>query len=78
MRNASYNMERRAHETRKEDNVEKMEARSSSSEKLGHSQKWMKKTEQPEQNGSHEESLSLTFSESRHWLLWQKSCTYMR
>jgi hypothetical protein len=51
MRSASYSMTRRTHETRKEDNIEKMEAQSSSSEKLGHLQKWMKKTEQPEQNG---------------------------
>jgi hypothetical protein len=57
-------MERRAHETRKEDNVENMEAQSSSYEKLGHFQKWMKKTEQPEQNGIHEASSRLTFSEA--------------
>jgi hypothetical protein len=50
MRSASYNMERRAHETWKEDNVERMEAQSTSTEKLGHSQKWMKKTEQPDMN----------------------------
>jgi hypothetical protein len=48
MRIDSYNMERRAHETRKKDNVENGEAQRSSSEKLGHSQKWMKKTEQLE------------------------------
>jgi hypothetical protein len=64
MRSASYSMTRRTHEARKEDNFENMEAQSSSSEKLGHLQKWMKKTEQPEQNGSHEASSSLIFSEA--------------
>jgi hypothetical protein len=57
-------MTRRTHEARKEDNFENMEAQSSSSEKLGHLQKWVKKTEQPEQNGSHEASSSLIFSEA--------------
>jgi hypothetical protein len=37
MRSASYNMARRSHETRKEDNVENMEAQRSSFEKLRHS-----------------------------------------
>jgi hypothetical protein len=41
-----------------------MEAQSSSSEKLGHLQKWVKKTEQPEQNGSLKGSSSLTSSEA--------------
>jgi hypothetical protein len=36
MKSASYNMTRRTHESRKEDNVENMEARSSSYEKLIH------------------------------------------
>jgi hypothetical protein len=48
MRSVSYSMTRRTHESRKEDNVGKMEAQSSSSEKLGHLQKWVKKTEQSE------------------------------
>ena len=56
MRSASYNMERRAHETWKEYNVEKMEYQSTSSEKMGHSHKWMKKTKQLGQNGIHESS----------------------
>jgi hypothetical protein len=43
----------RSHETRKEENVEKMEPQSSSFEKLGHSQKWMKKNKKPEHNGNH-------------------------
>jgi hypothetical protein len=48
MRSDSYSMARRAHETSKEDNVENMEAHSSSSKNLGHFQKWMKNTEQLE------------------------------
>jgi hypothetical protein len=39
---------RRTHEVRKEDIFEKMEAQSSSSERLRHLQKWVKKTEQSE------------------------------
>jgi hypothetical protein len=38
-------MTRRRHEVRKEDIFEKMEAQISSSEKTGHLQKWVKKTE---------------------------------
>jgi hypothetical protein len=64
MKSASYSMTRRTHESRKEDNVENMEAQSSSSEKLRHLQKWVKKDEQLEQNGSHEASSSLTFFEA--------------
>jgi hypothetical protein len=63
MRSVSYSMTRRTHEARREDNVENMEAQSLSSEKLGHLQKWVKKTEQSEQNGSPKESSSLTSSE---------------
>jgi hypothetical protein len=36
MRSASYRMTTRKHETRKEDNIEKMEDQISSSKKLGH------------------------------------------
>jgi hypothetical protein len=50
MRN-SYSMTRRRNEVRKGDIFENMDAQSSSSEKQGHLQKWVKKTEQPEQNG---------------------------
>jgi hypothetical protein len=62
MRSASYIMKIRKNKDRKEDNVENMEAQSSSSEKLGHLQKWVKKTEKPEQKGSHEAISSLKFS----------------
>jgi hypothetical protein len=43
MRNDSYNMEIRENETWKKDNVEIMEAQRTSTEKLGHSHKWMKR-----------------------------------
>jgi hypothetical protein len=63
MRN-SYSMTRRRHEVSNEDIFEKMEAQSSSSEKLGHLMKWVKKTEQSEQNGSLKGSSSLTSSKA--------------
>jgi hypothetical protein len=47
MRSASYSMIKITHEYRKEENVENMEAHSSSFEKLGHLQKWVKKTKKP-------------------------------
>jgi hypothetical protein len=49
MRN-SHSMARRRNEVRKGDIFEKMDAQSSSSEEKGHLQKWVKKTEQPEQD----------------------------
>jgi hypothetical protein len=58
MRNASYHMERRAS---KKDNVEGMEAQSKSNEKIGHCQKWMKKTEQPDMNEGIKNEESLIF-----------------
>jgi hypothetical protein len=61
MRIASNDMERRAW---KRDKVERMEAERTNTQRTRHSQKWMKKTEQPEHNGSHEASSSLTFSEA--------------
>jgi hypothetical protein len=48
MKSVSYSMTKRTHEARREDIVGKMEAQSSSSQKLGHLQKWVKKTEQSE------------------------------
>jgi hypothetical protein len=56
-------MTRRRHEVRKEDIFENMEAQSSSSEKQGHLQKWVKKTDQPEHNGSLKGSSILSSSE---------------
>jgi hypothetical protein len=57
-------MTRRRHEVRKEDIFEKMEAQSSSYEKLGHLERWVKNTEQPEKNGSLKGSSSFSSSEA--------------
>jgi hypothetical protein len=51
-------MARRRNQVRKGDIFENMDAQSSSSEKQGNLQKWVKKTKQPEQNGSLKESYS--------------------
>jgi hypothetical protein len=50
MMRTSNSMARRRNEVRKGDIFENMDAQSSSSEEQGHLQKWVKKTEQPEQN----------------------------
>jgi hypothetical protein len=50
MMRTSHSMARRRNEVRKGDIFEKMDAQSSSSEEKGHLQKWVKKTEQPDQN----------------------------
>jgi hypothetical protein len=60
----SYSLTRRRHEVRKEDIFERMKAQSSSSEKKEHLQKWVKKTEQPEKNGSLKGSLSVSSLEA--------------
>jgi hypothetical protein len=52
MMRTSYSMIRRRNEVRKGKIFENMEAQSSSFEKQGHLQKWVKKTEQTEHNGS--------------------------
>jgi hypothetical protein len=62
MMRTSYSMTRRRHEVRKEDIFENMEAQSSSSKKLGHIQKWVKKTKQSENNGILKGSSSLSYS----------------
>jgi len=64
MRSASCSMERIAHVNWKEDNFEMMEAQSTSTNKPRQFQKCMKKTKPLEQNGIHEASSSLTFSEA--------------
>jgi hypothetical protein len=56
----SYSMTRRRHEVRKEDIFENTKAQRSSYENLGHLQKWVKKTEQSEKNGSLKGSSSLS------------------
>jgi hypothetical protein len=56
-------MTRRRNEVRKGDIFENMEAQISSSKKQGLLQKWVKKTEQPEKNGSLEGSSSVSSTE---------------
>jgi hypothetical protein len=64
MMRTSHSMARRRNEVRKGDIFEKMDAQSSSSEEKGHLQKWVKKTEQPEQNERLKGSLSKTSTEA--------------
>jgi hypothetical protein len=64
MMRTSYSMTRRRHEFRKEDIFENIEAQRSSSEKMGHLQKWVKKNEQLEHNGSLKGSSTLSYSKS--------------
>jgi hypothetical protein len=64
MMRTSHSMARRRNEVRKGDIFENMDAQSSSSEKQGHLQKWVKKTEQPEQNGSLKGSSSKSSTEA--------------
>jgi hypothetical protein len=63
MMRTSHRMTRRRNEVRKGDIFERMEAQSSSSEKQGHLQKWVKKAEKPEQNGSLKGSSSVSSTE---------------
>jgi hypothetical protein len=63
MMRTSHSMVRKRNEVRKGDIFEKMDAQSSSSEKQGHLQKWVKKTEQQEQNGSLQGSSSKSSTE---------------
>jgi hypothetical protein len=55
-------MTRRTHVVIREDNVGNMEAQSLSFEKMGHLQKWVKKTNQSEQSGILKGSSSWTSS----------------
>jgi hypothetical protein len=64
MMSASYSMARRAHVTWKEENVERMEAQSTSKNKSRHSHKWMKNTEQPDMNEGIKNQESFTLSEA--------------
>jgi hypothetical protein len=64
MMRTSYNVTRIRHEVRKEEFFENMEAQSSSHEKQGHLQKWVKKIEQPKKNGSLKGSLSVSSLEA--------------
>jgi hypothetical protein len=87
MRN-SNSMDRRRNEVRKGDIFEKMDAQSSSSEEQGHLQKWVKKTEQLDQNErlkgsssklSIEEYMRVTVVSVAYIcrLTLYRSCTYM-
>jgi hypothetical protein len=60
----SYSTTRRRNEVRKEDIFENMESQSSSFEKKGNLKKWVKKTEQPEQNGIVKGSSSVSYIEA--------------
>jgi hypothetical protein len=51
MMRTSHSMAKRRNEVRKGDIFEKMDAHISSFEEKGHLQKWVKKKEQPDQNG---------------------------
>jgi hypothetical protein len=55
-------MTRRRHEVRKEDILKIWKLRAQVLRSWGHLQKWVKKTEQSEQNGSLKEISSLTSS----------------
>jgi hypothetical protein len=57
-------MTRRRNEVRKGDIFEKMEDQSSSFEKKRHLQMWVKKTEQPEKNGSLKGGSSVSSTEA--------------
>jgi hypothetical protein len=59
-----YSMAKRRNEVRKGDIFAKMETRSSSSKKQGHLQKWVKKTEELEQNGSLKGGSSVSSTEA--------------
>ena len=51
-------------EVRKGDIFEKMDTQSSSSEEKGHLQKWVKKTEQPDQNERLKGSSNVSFTKA--------------
>jgi hypothetical protein len=57
-------MDRRRNEVRKGDIFEKMDTQSSSSEEQGHLQKWVKKTEQPDQNERLKGSSNVSFTKA--------------
>ena len=57
-------MARRRNEVRKGDIFEKMDTQNSSSEEKDHLQKWVKKTEQPDQNEILKGSSNLSFTKA--------------
>jgi hypothetical protein len=65
MMRTSHSMARRRNEVRKGDIFENMDTRSSNSEEKGHLQKWVKKTEQPDQNERLKESSNVPFTKAQ-------------
>ena len=57
-------MARRRNEVSKGDIFEKMDTQSSSSKEKGHLQKWVKKTEQPDQNERLKGSSNVSFTKA--------------
>jgi hypothetical protein len=57
-------MDRRRNGVRKGDIFEKMDTQSSSSKEKGHIQKWVKKTEQPDQNERLKGSSNVSFTKA--------------
>jgi hypothetical protein len=64
MMRTSHSMDRRRNEVRKGDIFENMDTRSSSSEEKGHLQKWVKKTEKPDQNERLKGSSNVSFTKA--------------
>ena len=64
MMRTSHSMARRRNELRKEDIFENMDTQSSSSEEKGHLQKWVKKTEQRDQNERLKGSSNVPFNKA--------------
>jgi hypothetical protein len=64
MMRTSHNMARRRNEVIKGDIFENMDTQSSSSEEKGHLQKWVKKTEQPDQNERLKGSSNVAFTKT--------------
>jgi hypothetical protein len=64
MMRTSHSMARRRNEVIKGDIFENMDTQSSSSEEKGHLHKWVKKTEQPNQNERLKESSKVSFTKA--------------
>jgi hypothetical protein len=77
MTRTSHGMDRRRNEVRKGYIFENMDAQSSSSEEKGHLHKWVKKTEQPDQNERLKGSTKVSSTEA-HASDSGDSCMHMR
>ena len=64
MMRTSHRMARRRNEVRNGEMFENMDAQSSSNEEEGHLQKWVKKTEQPNQNERLKGSSNVPFTKA--------------